>query len=98
MFLGTARKWWIAAAVPLVLGFVLLATGDGTVLRTAAAIVLLLLAMVLFGMAPMRYGQSARTSPQRTAETPPTAMMTPITAIDAPRSRAPIEGRDPSEV
>src|SRR5215208_7547548 len=62
MFLGTPRKWWIAAAVPLVLGFVLLATGDGTVLRTAAAIVLLLLAMVLFGMAPMCYGQSAHAS------------------------------------
>jgi len=81
-----------------VLGFVLLATGDGTMLRTAVAILLLLLVMVLFGMAPMRYGQSARTSPQRTAETPSTAPMTPITAIDAPRSRASIEGRDPSEV
>ena len=98
MFLGTPRKWWIAAAVPLMLGFVLLATGDGTMLRTGLAIMLLLLAMVLFGMAPMRYGQSARTPLKRTAETAPTAPMTSITAIDAPRSRAPIEGRDPSEV
>jgi hypothetical protein len=57
MFLGTPRKWWIAAAVPLVLGFVLLATGDGTEVRTAAAVVLLILAMVLFGMAPMHYGR-----------------------------------------
>ena len=95
MFLGTPRKWWIAAAVPLVLGFVLLATGDGTVLRTAAAVLLLLLAMLLFGMAPMRYGQSARPAPPGTAETPPTA---PMAAADPPRSRAPIEGRDPSEV
>src|SRR5215217_4943805 len=98
MFLGTPRKWWIAAAVPLVLGFVLLATGDGTMLRTAAAVLLLLLAMVLFGIAPMRYGQSARTPPDRTVESPPTAPMTPIAAIDPPRSRVPIEGRDPSEV
>src|SRR5215211_1561361 len=98
MFLGTPRKWWIAAAVPLVLGFVLLATGDGTMLRTAAAVLLLLLAMVLFGMAPMRYGQSARTPPDRTAETPPTTPTVPIATIDPPRPRAPIEGRDPSEV
>jgi len=94
MFLGTPRKWWIAAAVPLVLGFVLLATGDGTMLRTAAAVLLLLLAMLLFGMAPMRYGQNTRPAP-RTAETPPTA---PIAAVDPPRTRASIEGRDPSEV
>ena len=45
MFLGTPRRWWIAAAIPLVLSLVLLATGDGTMLRTAAAIVLLLLAI-----------------------------------------------------
>ncbi len=98
MFLGTARKWWIAAAVPLVLGFGLLATGDGTMLRTAAAIVLLLLAMGLFGMAPMRYGQNARTPPDRTAETLPPTPTVPIATIDPPRSRALIEGRDPSEV
>ena len=59
MFLRTPRRWWTATAVPLVLAFGLLATGDGTVVRTAVAIVLLLLAMLLFGMAPMRYGQSA---------------------------------------
>ena len=46
MFLGTPRKWWFAAAVPLVLGFVLLATGDDTMLRTGVAIVLLLLAFL----------------------------------------------------
>jgi hypothetical protein len=86
MFLGTPRKWWIDAAVPLVLGFVLLATGDGTMPRTAAAIVLLLLAMVLFGMAPMRFGQSARTPPSA-AETP---LPTPSDAIAPPRSRASI--------
>ena len=95
MFLGTPRRWWIAAAVPLVVGFALLLTSDGTVLRTAVAILLLIVAMALFGMAPMRYGQSARTPPSSAAETLPT---TPSDAIDPPRPRALIEGRDPSEV
>jgi predicted cobalt transporter CbtA len=95
MFLGTPRTWWIAAAVPLVLGFGLLATSDGTMQRTAVAIVLLLVAMGLFGMAPMRYGQGARTPPERITDT---SSATPIATIDPPRLRAPIEGRDPSEV
>jgi hypothetical protein len=81
--------------MPLVLGFVLLATGDGTVLRTAAAILLLLRAMGLFGMAPMHYGQGAGTPPQQTQDMPPT---TTSAAIAAPQSRPLIAGRDPSEV
>jgi hypothetical protein len=95
MFLGTPRRWWVAAAIPLVLSLVLLATGDGTVLRTVVAIVLLLLAMLLFGMAPMRYGQRTRTPPERTTDSSPTA---PVTASDRPRSRPALEGRDASEV
>ena len=95
MFLGTARKWWIAAAIPLVLGFVLLATGDGTMLRTAVAIVLLLVAMVLFGMAPMRYGQRARTPPPRTEDAHST---TPVVLRDDVHPRPTIPGRDASEV
>ena len=95
MFLGTARRWWIAAAVPLVLGFGLLATGDGTMQRSAAAIVLLLLAMLLFGMAPMRYGQGARTPPPQTEDMSPT---TPIVASDVAQPRPTITGRDASEV
>ena len=95
MFLGTPRTWWIAAAVPLVLGFGLLATSDGTMQRTAVAIVLLLVAMGLFGMAPMRYGQSAQTPPERTTDTTPA---TPIALSDPLRSRPVLEGRDASEV
>jgi hypothetical protein len=100
MFLGTPRTSWIAAAIPLVLAFVLLATGDATMLRTPAAILLLLLAMLLFGMAPMRYGQSTQTPPERmpAARPAPASSATPIAAIDAPRSRPPIAGRDPSGV
>ncbi len=48
MFLGTPRRWWFAAAVPLGLAFGLLASGDGTVVRTAVAVVLLIVATVLF--------------------------------------------------
>ena len=95
MFLGTPRRWWIAAAVPLLLGFVLLITGDGTMLRTAAAILLLLVAMALFGMAPMRYGQGARTPVETTGETPSD---TSIAAIAAPEVRPSIVGRDAAEV
>ena len=95
MFLGTPRRWWIAAAIPLVLGFVLLITGDGTMVRTAVAILLMIVAMVLFGMAPMRYGQSAQTPAGNTGETPPATSMA---AADAPRSRPSIPGRDPADV
>ena len=95
MFLGTSRRWWLAAALPLLLGLVLLVTSDGTVLRTAAAILLLLLAMVLFGMAPMRYGQSARTPAATSDETP--AANTSV-AIDAPGPRPSIVARDPADV
>ena len=94
MFLGTPRTWWIAAAVPLVLGFGLLATSDGTMQRTAVAIVLLLVAMGLFGMAPMRYGQGARTPPQTEAMSP----TTPIVPSDVAQQRPTITSRDASEV
>ena len=95
MFLGTPRRWWIAAAVPLLLGFALLLTNDGTMLRMLVAILLLIAAMALFGMAPMRYGQSARTPAAATAETPPA---TSIAAIEAPQARPTIVGRDAAEV
>ena len=95
MFLGTPRRWWIAAAIPLVLGLVLLVSGDGTVVRTVVAILLLITAMVLFGMAPMRYGQSSRTPAESTAEPPPA---TSSAANDAPASRPSIVGRDAAEV
>ena len=95
MFLGTPRRWWLAAAVPLLIGFVLLITGDGTMLRTAVAILLLIVAMVLFGMAPMRYGQGSRTPAEGTAEPPPAAS---IAANTAAESRPSIEGRDATEV
>ena len=97
MFLGTPRLWWIAAAIPLVLAFVLLLTGDGTALRTIVGVLLLLLAMVLFGMAPMRYGQRGRTAPtENSPPASPAAPATPIAPVAQPRPQ--IEGRDASEV
>ena len=94
MFLGTPRRWWIAAAIPLVLAFVLLLTGDDTVLRTVVGVLLLLLAMVLFGMAPMRYGRGAQTPPpENDLPAAPAAPVAPVA-----RARPPIEGRDASEV
>ena len=95
MFLGTPRRWWIAAAVPLVLGLVLLVSGDGTMVRTVVAILLLIVAMVLFGMAPMRYGQGKRRQVESTAEPPPA---TSIAANEASASRPSIVGRDAAEV
>ena len=95
MFLGTPRRWWIAAAVPLLLGFVLLITGDGTMVRTAIAILLLIVAMALFGMAPMRYGQGSRTPAESSAEPPPAPS---AAAKAAPESRPSIVGRDAAEV
>ena len=94
MFLGTPRHWWIAAALPLALGFALLLTGDGTMIRTVVGVLLLLLAMVLFGMAPMRYGRNARTP--RSESVPSAPPPPPIAAVPPPRPA--IEGRDASEV
>ena len=94
MFLGTPRHWWIAAVLPLGLGFALLLTGDGTMIRTVIGIILLLLAMVLFGMAPMRYGRNTRTP--RSESVPSAPPPPPIAAVPPPRPA--IEGRDASEV
>ena len=44
----------VSAAVSLQFGLVRLVTADGTIRRTPAAILLLIVTMVLFGMTPMR--------------------------------------------
>ena len=93
MFLGTPRIWWIAAALPLVGALALLLTGGSIIV----GVLLLLLAMVLFGMAPMRYGQ--RPSPPSPPE--PAAAAAPTTAIAegvAAKPRPAIHGRDAAEV
>jgi len=64
-------------------------------LRTAVAILLLIVAMALFGMAPMRYGQGAQKSAESAVEAP---LVTSIAAIDAPASRPSIVARDAAEV
>ena len=44
----------VSSAVPLLLGLVLLVARAGTMFRTAATILVLIVAVVLFGMARMR--------------------------------------------
>jgi hypothetical protein len=93
MFLGTARYWWIAAALPLVGAFALLLTGGSIVV----GVLLLLLAMVLFGLAPMRYGHRSR--PPSPPAPGTTAAPTTVRADGVPaRPRPAIPGRDASEV
>jgi hypothetical protein len=93
MFLGTPRYWWIAAALPLVGAFALLLTGGSLVV----GVLLLLLAMVLFGMAPMRYGQRPVT-PSPPAPPVAEAPSSSIPDVNPPEPRPTIPGRDAAEV
>ena len=93
MFLGTSRRWWIAAGLVIVLGLWLVGAGVGGGLGTAAGVALLLLGLGLFAAAPMRYGASARKPPGGTPS--PDA---PRAANEFARPRPEFEARDPSEV
>jgi hypothetical protein len=94
MFLGTSRPWWIAAALVFVLGIALLTTGTGGTLGTVGGILLLIVAVALFGAAPMRYGRSGSKPPPESPA--PTASATPADAPSPPRVK--VEGGDPNEV
>lgn len=93
MILGTSRRWWIAAAVPLLIGIGLFATGYGGTLGTAVGVLLLLLAMGLFAAAPMRYGRGAPSKAAPAAEPPP-APVEPATPVVRPT----IDARDAADV
>lgn len=90
MFLGTPRRWWIAAALTLVPGLVLVASGGGGALGMVGGVALVLLGLALFAAAPMRSGRSART--------PPAGRPAPPAATEPARPRPKIEAGDPSEV
>jgi hypothetical protein len=92
MILGTSRIWWIAAAVPLVLGFALLGTGTGGTLGAVAGILLIIVAIIAYSAAPMRYGRATR-SPATEAPVAP-APEAPL----PPGPRPEIEARDASDV
>lgn len=94
MFLGTPRRWWIAAALLFVLGLVLIATGTGGTLGIVGGGLLIVLGMIAFAAAPMRYGQNAR--PPVAAAPPPAAPAPPAAA--SPQPRPTIEAGDASEV
>ena len=95
MVLGTPRRWWIAAILPLVLGLALLATGVGGTPGAVGGGLLLVAGIAVFAGAPMRHGRGTREpTPGSAAPTLPT---TPTVAA-SPRPRPKIEAGDPSEV
>ena len=95
MFLGTPRRWWVAAALPLVLGLALLGTGVGGTPGTVGGVLLLVAGIAIFAGAPMRHGRGTREpTPGSAAPTLPT---TPTAAAPS-RPRPKIEAGDPSEV
>jgi hypothetical protein len=95
MFLGTPRRWWIAAGLLFVAALALIGTDIGGTLGNVVGVLLLFASIGVFGMSPMRYGQRAR--PPTTSPTPPTAT-TPPTVTEPLGPRPAIEAGDPSDV
>jgi hypothetical protein len=96
MFLGTPRRWWIAAGLLFVAALVLIGTDTGGTLGKVAGILLLFASIGVFGMSPMRYGQQSR---GRTTASPiPPAETHPLTVAEPPGARPVIEAGDPSDV
>ena len=89
MFLGTPRRWWIAAGLLFVAALILIGTDTGGTLGDVVGVLLLFASVGVFGMSPMRYGQRARTA---------TTSPTPPTATEPPGPRPAIEAGDPSDV
>ena len=96
MFLGTPRRWWIAAALLFVAAMALIGTDIGGTLGNVVGVLLLFASIGVFGMSPMRYGRGARgpttVSPSAPAEPDPRLMAEP------PGPRPVIEAGDPSDV
>jgi hypothetical protein len=95
MFLGTPRRWWIAAGVLFVAALALIGTDIGGTLGNVVGVLLLFASIGVFGMSPMRYGQGTR-KPTTTPTEP--AEMNPPIATEPPRPRATIDAGDPSDV
>lgn len=96
MFLGTPRRWWIAAALLFVAALVLIATDTGGTLGNVVGVLLLFASIGVFGMSPMRYGQRSRGTTVASANPP--AEADPQTAYEPPGPRPVIEAGDPSDV
>jgi hypothetical protein len=96
MFLGTPRRWWIAAGLLFVAALVLIGTDTGGTLGDVVGVMLLFASIGVFGMSPMRYGQGSR---GRTAASPsPPAEAPPPSVAEPPGPRPGIEAGDPSDV
>ena len=96
MFLGTPRRWWIAAALLFIAALALIGSDTGGTLGDGAGILLLFASIAVFGMSPMRYGQSSRGS--TTTRSSPSAEVEPLIVAEPSGPRPRIEGRDPSDV
>jgi hypothetical protein len=96
MFLGTPRRWWIAAALLFVAALALIVTDTGGTLGDVVGVLLLFASIGVFGMSPMRYG---RRSPEpTTATTVPPAEAAPPAAHEPAAPRPAIEAGDPWDV
>ena len=96
MFLGTPRRWWIAAGLLFVAALVLIGTDIGGTLGNVVGVVLLFASIGVFGMSPMRYGQGSR-QPTTTSSGPPVPSE-PSSPAAPPGPRPAIEAGDPSDV
>jgi hypothetical protein len=96
MFLGTPRRWWLAAGLLFVAALALIGTDTGGTLGDVVGILLLFASIGVFGISPMRYGQRSRESTTEAA-TPPARVEPPV-ASQPPAPRPAIDARDPSDV
>jgi hypothetical protein len=96
MFLGTPRRWWIAAGLLFVAALAIIGADIGGTLGKVVGILLLFASIGVFGMSPMRYGQR---SPERAAASPsPPAETRALSVAEPPGPRPVIEAGDPSDV
>jgi hypothetical protein len=95
MFLGTPRRWWIAAGLLFVAALILIGTDTGGTLGDVVGVLLLFASVGVFGMSPMRYGQGSR-GPTTSPSQPAAADLPTVTKPPGPRPV--IEAGDPSDV
>ena len=95
MFLGTPRRWWIAAGLLFVAALILIGTDTGGTLGDVVGVLLLFASVGVFGMSPMRYGQGSR-GPMTSPSQPAAADLPAVTEPQGPRPV--IEAGDPSDV
>jgi hypothetical protein len=96
MFLGTPRRWWIAAALLFVAALALIGTDTGGTLGKVAGVLLLFASIGVFGMSPMRYGRAARGAAATTLI--PSAEPDPLLQVERSGPRPTIEAGDPADV